>query len=187
MKDDLIRYLQRGRESLVWKLDGLSEYDARRPMVKTGTNLLGLVKHMAAMEAGYFGFVFDRPFPEFMPWAEDDAEDNSDMWATPDESRNYIIEMYRRVWAHADKTIATLDLDSMGVVPWWPEDRKNVTLHLILCHVVAEIQHHAGHADIVRELIDGEVGLRPDVSNLIEDFDWDTHRSRIEQAARDAR
>jgi hypothetical protein len=49
------------REALVWKLDGLSEYDARRPMVPTGTNLLGLVKHVASVEAGYFGETFDRP------------------------------------------------------------------------------------------------------------------------------
>lgn len=186
MKDDLTRYLQRGRDSLVWKLEGLSEYDARRPVVATGTNLLGLVKHMAAMEAGYFGDIFGRPFPEPMAWAEENAEVNSDMWATPDESREYLVDLYRRVWAHADATIDELELDAPGVVPWWPDDRKNVTLHLILCHVVAEIQHHAGHADIVRELIDGEVGLRPDVSNLPDEFDWVTYRARLEQAARDA-
>jgi uncharacterized damage-inducible protein DinB len=184
IKDDLVRYLQRGREALVWKLDGLREYDIRRPMVKTGTNLLGLVKHVAGVEAGYFGEVFGRPFPQRYAWMTEDAEENSDMWATTEESREFVIDAYRQVWAHADETIAALDLDSTGLVPWWPAGRQNVTLHLILSHVVAETQRHAGHADILRELIDGDVGVRPDVSNLTRDFDWDTHRERLEAAAR---
>ena len=57
-KAELSRYLQAAREALVWKLEGLSEYDVRRPMVPTGTNLLGLVKHLANVEAGYFGATF---------------------------------------------------------------------------------------------------------------------------------
>ena len=67
-KADLHRYLQTARDALLWKLDGLSEYDVRRPMVPTGTNLLGIVKHVASVEAGYFGETFDRPFPERFPW-----------------------------------------------------------------------------------------------------------------------
>lgn len=86
-KADLHRYLRVAREALLWKLDGLSEYDVRRPMVPTGTNLLGLVKHLAAVETGYFGATFDRPFPEHLPWFEEGAEANADMWATADESR----------------------------------------------------------------------------------------------------
>jgi hypothetical protein len=57
-KADLRQYLQEGREALLWKLDGLSEYDIRRPLVPTGTNLLGLVKHQAGVELGYFGDTF---------------------------------------------------------------------------------------------------------------------------------
>jgi len=83
-KADLHRYLQDAREALLWKLDGLSEYDIRRPLVPTGTNLLGLVKHVASVEFGYFGDCFGRPFDEPMPWLEDDAEPNADMWATAD-------------------------------------------------------------------------------------------------------
>ena len=79
-KDDLRRYLQRGREALLWKLDGLSEYDVRRPLVPTGTNLLGLVKHVASVESGYLGETFGRPFPEALPWLDDGAEANADMW-----------------------------------------------------------------------------------------------------------
>src|SRR5438105_15581086 len=84
-KADLHRYLQAAREALLWKLDGLSEYDIRRPMVPTGTNLLGLVKHVASVEAGYFGETFGRPFGERLPWFEDGAEPNADMCATAEE------------------------------------------------------------------------------------------------------
>src|SRR5690242_9049305 len=112
-KEVLCRYLQRGREALLWKLDGLSEYDMRRPLVPTGTNLLGLVKHVASTEAGYLGETFGRPFPERLPWAEDGAEANAEMWATPDQSRDYIVDLYRRVWAHSDATVAALELDAI--------------------------------------------------------------------------
>jgi hypothetical protein len=84
-KADLHRYLQVAREAALWKLDGLSEYHIRRPMVPTGTNLLGLVKHLASMELGYFGEVFGRSFAEPLTWLEEGAEPNADMWATPDE------------------------------------------------------------------------------------------------------
>jgi hypothetical protein len=187
-KADLHRYLQAARDALVWKLDGLSEYDVRRPMVPTGTNLLGLVKHEASVESGYFGETFGRPFEEPMPWLAADAEPNADMWATADESREQIVGLYRRVWAHSDATIDTLDLDAVGHVPWWPDDRSEVTLHRILLHMVAETQRHAGHADIVRELIDGAAGLRADNDNLApgDTAWWENHRSRLERAARDA-
>jgi uncharacterized damage-inducible protein DinB len=187
-KAHLQRYLQSGRDALVWKLDGLSEYDIRRPLVPTGTNLLGLIKHLASVEYGYFGNTFDRPYDDALPWWDDDASPNADMWATPDESRADIVDLYRRAWAHADATIDTLDLDAVGSVPWWPADRREVSLHQILIHVIAETHRHAGHADIVRELIDGAVGLRPGVSNL-PDADpewWDQYRQRLEDAARRA-
>jgi hypothetical protein len=189
-KADLQRWLQIGRDALVWKLEGVSEYDVRRPLTPTGTNLLGLVKHLAGVEAGYFGDVFGRPFPDPMPWEEDgtDPEANADMWARPDESRDDIIDRYRYVWAHADATIEALDLDAVGEVSWWPPERRQVTLHRILVHVATETHRHAGHADIVRELIDGAAGHRPGVDNLPHvDADWwAAHHDRIEQAAREA-
>src|ERR671914_2441481 len=107
-KVHLKRYLQTAREAMLWKLDGLDEYEIRRPSTPTGTNLLGLVKHLASVEAGYFGATFGRPFPEPLPWYEDDAEPNADMWATADESREQVVGFYRRVWSHSDATIASL-------------------------------------------------------------------------------
>jgi uncharacterized damage-inducible protein DinB len=183
----LHRYLQTAREALLWKLEGLSEYDVRRPMVSTGTNLLGLVKHMASMDAVYFGLTFHRPFPRPLPWLDDDAEPNADMWATAAESREQIIKLYREAWAHSDATIDALSLDAIGHVPWW-EPGNEVTLHRILVHMIAETDRHVGHADIVRELIDGAVGLRADNDNLPpgDASWWARYRSKVESAAREA-
>ncbi|MDX1622080.1 MAG: DinB family protein [Nitriliruptorales bacterium] len=187
-KTVLHRYLQIGRDVMLWKLDGLGEYDIRRPMVPTGTNLLGLVKHLACVEAGYFGAVFDRPYDEPLPWFDDGAEPNADMWADVDESREDITGFYRRVWVHADDTIEDLSLGAVGRVPWWPPDRQQVTLHQILVHVATETHRHAGHADIVRELIDGAAGYRSDNDNLAEGDGawWERYRDRLEQTARRA-
>jgi len=188
-KDTLHRYLQQGREALLWKLEGLPEYQARRPLTPTGTNLLGLVKHLSGVEIGYFGDTFGRPFPgPVPPGLTEAAQMNDDMWAAPDESRELLTGLYREVWAHSDATIDALSLDAPGQVPWWG-DHKDVTLHWILTHVVAETHRHAGHADIVRELIDSSAGLRADNSNLPPDVGpswWAEYRDRVERAARDA-
>jgi uncharacterized damage-inducible protein DinB len=187
-KADLRRYLQAGREALLWKLEGLSEYDVRRPLVPTGTNLLGLVKHVASVEAGYLGDTFGRPFGEPLPWFDDGAEPNADMWASAEESREQIVGLYHRVWAHSDATIDALALDAVGHVPWWPSDRSEVTLHRILVHMIAETDRHAGHADIVRELIDGAAGLRDGNDNMAPGDQglWLDYRSRLERAAQEA-
>ncbi|MFI9600149.1 DinB family protein [Streptomyces sp. NPDC052043] len=190
-KANLLRYLQDARDALLWKLEGLGEYDVRRPLTPTGTNLLGLVKHVAGVELGYFGDTFGRPFfKEERPawWYTEDAEPNADMWATADESREEIVGLYRQAWEHADGTIARLPLDATGHVPWWPEERREVTLHHILVRVIADTQRHAGHADIVRELIDGTAGLSK-ASDSLPTGDrawWENHRRRLERVAREA-
>lgn len=187
-KETLHRYLQIARDALVWKLDGLSEYDIRRPLTPTGTNLLGLVKHVASVELGYFGETFGRHFEESLPWFDEGAEPNADMWATPEESREQIVGLYHRAWEHSDATIESLDLDAIGRVPWWPDHRSEVTLHLVLTHLIAETNRHAGHADIVRELIDGSAGLRSDNDNMApgDEAWWASYRDRVEAAARRA-
>ena len=187
-KETLHGYLRLAREALLWKLEGLSEYDVRRPMVPTGTNLLGLVKHLASVEMGYFGDTFGRPVQDPPPWFGDWSDPTVDMWATPDETRAEILDLYRRAAAHADATIAALALDDTGRVPWWPQERAEVTLHQILVHLIAETNRHGGHADIVRELIDGAVGLRAGNDNMApgDHAWWAGYRDRVEQAARHA-
>lgn len=183
-KANLHRYLREARVALLGKLDGVSEYDVRRPLVPTGTNLLGLVKHVASVTAGYFGEVFDRPFPEPIAGLTEEAEPNADMWATADESRDDIIGFWHRAWAHADATIEALPVDAPGSVRWWGDEP--VTLHHILVHMLAELNRHAGHADLVRELVDGQAGWRSPGDNVAEGDDawWSAYRERLESTAR---
>lgn len=184
-KETLSHYLQQVREALLWKLEGVSERDARWPMTGTGTNLLGIVKHVASVELGYFGEVFDRPSGIPLPWFADDAPDNADMWATADESREFVIDLYHRSWAHADQTIAELPLDAPGFVPWWRPDSREVTLHRILVHMITETARHAGHADIVREQLDGRAGVGATNSNLpeLDDAQWADYVEQLKSTA----
>jgi len=186
-KTTLLTYLRGGRKAVLWKLDGLSDHDVRRPMTPTGTNLLGLVKHLAYVDAGYFGVTFGRPFPD--PAAAWDArrDFNADMYASADESREQIEELYRRVWEHSDATIEARPLDAPGEVPWWGDDRRT-TLHRVLVHMIQETGRHAGHADILREMIDGSAGAWPGNSGLADvgAARWADHRERLEKIAREA-
>jgi uncharacterized damage-inducible protein DinB len=185
-KQTLHRYLQYGRDALLWKLEGLPEFDIRRPLMPTGTNLLGLVKHLAYVEAAYFGQVFGRPYDAAVQ-IDDADEPNCDMWATASETREQIADAYRQVWAHSDTTIRELPLDAAGRVSWWPEDQNPVTLHWILVHVATETHRHAGHADIVRELVDGAAGFRKDSPNLpdLGQTWWVEYRGKLERVAQE--
>ena len=171
---------------MIAKLDGLSEYDVSSPLTVTGTNLLGLVKHLATWEARYLGEVFGRPFPEPLPRWDVEAERLADMWATEDESRDDVVDRYRRVWAHGDATVEALDLDATGRVEWWGD--AEVPLFNILVHLLAETSRHAGHADVLREGLDGAVGTDAEAM-AAEGRDaafWAERRSGIEAAARAA-
>ncbi|WP_329306732.1 DinB family protein [Streptomyces sp. NBC_01260] len=183
-KDVLYGRLRRDREALLWKLDGLSEYDARRPLTASGTNLLGLVKHVATVEARYFGEVFGRPSLEPLPRWQD--ADGSDLWAAEGETCEQVVGFYRRTWEHSDATIEALPLDAPGHVPWWPEPYDDTTLFAVLVHVLGDSIRHAGHADILREGLDGRTGLRPEHEQPIDEDARAAHRARIERAARSA-
>jgi hypothetical protein len=185
-KSALLGYLRDRRADLLAKLDGLGEYDVRRPMTPTGTNLLGLVKHVGYVQLGYLGDVFGRPSGRPYPW--DGGEEDADMWATPEESRADVLELYAFSAAHADATVGALPLDAVGEVSWWRAERRHPTLHTVLVHLGVEVARHAGHADVLRELIDGSVGMSPANGNLPERTaeEWAAFRERIEAAARQA-
>ena len=146
--------LREVRRVLAGSLDGLSEYDVRRPLTPTGTNLLGLVKHRAMSDARYLGEVFGRPFPEpAVPRWDAEGAWRDEHWAAEDETREDILALYRRVWEHTDATIDALPVDAPGHVPWWP--RPDVKLFNVMVHVLGDTTRHAGHADILREQLDG--------------------------------
>ncbi|HWG23358.1 DinB family protein [Actinospica sp.] len=172
------------REALLWKLDGVSEYDVRRPLTVSGTNLLGLVKHVAYSGARYFGEVFDRPFPDTVPRWDEEAAWRNEHWAMEHESREEVVGLYRRVWEHADATIGALAVDAPGRVPWWPE--PGVKLFNVMIHMLGETTRHAGHADILREQLDGTVGSDSNSAARYDEGDEAVRarRAKIERAAR---
>lgn len=178
-------YLQRGRDAALWKIDGLSERDLRRPLTATGTNLLGVVKHLASTDVGYLGDCFGNPWPEPMPWMDEDGEPNADMWATRDQSREWVVDLYRRVWEHGDRTFETVGLDDLGEVPWWPEDRRRPSLRRVTVHLIAETQRHVGQLDILREQLDGAAGMLPQAPNLPGEGPewWAAYRDRLQSLA----
>jgi uncharacterized damage-inducible protein DinB len=191
-KQTLRRYLQEARDALLWKLDGLSDYDIRRPMTPTGTNLLGLVKHCAAGELVYFGRLPGRPFPgeADLDWHEgDETELSGHMYATAAESREGVTDFYRRACAHSDATIGEMSLDARVTVPWWPEGLTDPTLSTLLVHMIQETARHAGHADIIRESIDGATGERGGIGDLPAESGaaaWRHHYDKLENIAQSA-
>ena len=158
IKTELLRVLQDSRAVMLAKLDGLSEYERRRPATPTGTNLLGLVKHLAGLEYGYLGQSFGRPPLERPSWWREDPYSEIDMWATPDESSEYITGVYRQACAHADVTVEQLELHSPGHVEHWAPGHQETTLGVLMIRMLAETAQHAGHADIIRELTDDAAG-----------------------------
>jgi uncharacterized protein DUF664 len=185
-KGALQHYLDGAREAILWKLDGLGERDLRLPRTPTGTNLLGIVRHVANVEIGYFGPTFGREWPEpdhplVVDDADYDADPQADWWVPAEVSAADVVDFYRQVIAFSDATIAALPLDAVGTVPWWSDG--DVTLHLVVTHVIVDIARHAGHADVLREEVDGAAGLRSDVSNLPDGVDWPAYVERLRQVA----
>ncbi len=180
-KEEILLYLRSDREALLWKLEGVTEREARMPRTPTGTSLVGIVKHMANVEVGYFGEVFGRPWPNGSEIVSPEAleQDPQEDWhLTEGESVAGIIDLYRRVGDFADSVILELPLDTIGTVPWWPEERSQLTLHRAAVHVLNDLSRHVGHADILREQLDGSTGLNPNNSNL-PDLDWSDYASRL--------
>jgi len=184
-----LRYLGKARESIIWKMDGLNEYDIRRPLTPTGTNLLGTIKHLAQVEVGYFGFGFGQPeAADLLPWDGHQTGLNADMYPLATESRDLIVSTYRKVAAFTDETIERLPLDTQGTVPWWPDDINPVSLHWVIVHMMTETDRHLGQMDILRELLDGAAGTRADVPNMpsLDPAGWQDYFATVEAEARSA-
>ncbi len=150
-KTSLYVALDRHRDVVAWKLDGLSDEQLRRPMTPTGMTLLGLLKHLTFVEDGWFCETFGRD-TEPLPFDEDDPE--ADLRVAPSETTPDVIAFYGRARAAADQVIDQLGVDDLGTA--WFGDQ--VSLRWVLIHMIEETARHAGHMDIVRELIDGATG-----------------------------
>ncbi|MEU9439472.1 DinB family protein [Streptomyces sp. NPDC048304] len=153
-KQTLHASLDRHRDAVLWKLDGLDDEQLRRPMTPSGTNLLGLVKHLASVEYGWFVETFGGEAEPLWFGPHDD------MRVTPEEPTERIVALYGRARAAADTVITRLPLDAQGSPPW-----RDITVSLrwTLVHMIEETARHAGHMDIMRELTDGATGDHPPV------------------------
>jgi hypothetical protein len=164
-------HLEAARDALIWKVEGLEEYDRRRPMTQTGTNLVGLVKHMTWIEGWYLCEFFGRERPR-LEWEWDVDADwghHSHMYAKPDETTDDLIAAYRATTAAADRSIDELGLDAVG--QHWSGEA--VSLRSMVLSVLADATRHAGHSDIIRELIDGRTGDRDSPSGFYGTVDED--------------
>jgi uncharacterized damage-inducible protein DinB len=150
-KESLHVSLDRHRDAVLWKLEGLDDTELRRAMTPSGTSLLGLVKHLASVEYSWFCQTFGRQ-TEPLPPVDDDPE--ADMRARPDETTEDILAFYGRARGAADQVIDELDIEATGTA--W--SGATVSLRWVLIHMVEETARHAGHVDILRELIDGVAG-----------------------------
>lgn len=123
-------------------------------MTPSGTNLLGLVKHLAAVEYGWFCTTFGRS-TEPLPF--DDNDEDADLRVNDDESTEDILAFYRRACDAADLAMSEIGLD--GEATAWFGD--TVSMRWVILHMIEETARHAGHADILREMLDGTTGYRP--------------------------
>jgi hypothetical protein len=153
-KETLLGFLGENRAVMEWKLEGVSEEDARRPMVDSGTTLLGLVKHLAWVERWWFEHNFAGKDVDF-PWSDDDPD--ADFHIEDDETIADIVALYEEAVAESNGVIEVAELDELSAI----STRGERSLRWIMGHMIEETARHAGHADIVRELIDGKTGYLP--------------------------
>jgi uncharacterized damage-inducible protein DinB len=153
-KDTLVGFLASQRAILAWKLDGLSEQDARRPIVPSGTSMLGLVKHMAWVERWWFVDFIGGGSPAY-PWSDEDPD--ADWRIEEGETIGSITQLYAEAIAEADVAIAAAE--SLEITRSVRDTDRS--LRWTLVHMIEETARHAGHADILREIIDGTTGYLP--------------------------
>jgi hypothetical protein len=145
-RDTLVAFLDYLRDGVVAKVVGLSEADARRALVPSGTSVLGLVKHLTQVEVLWFQWAF----------AGLDVQIPSDR-LTDDDRIDAAIADYRAACARSNEIIGAVD-DPAVMCARGPGDIEPLPLRWVLVHMVEETGRHAGHADILREQLDGETG-----------------------------
>ncbi|MGP5015737.1 DinB family protein, partial [Glutamicibacter ardleyensis] len=180
-------YLNEARSTVLWKCEALSEELARRPMTPTGTHMLGIVHHLAVTEYGYFGECLGLlPNDDHVLELLQSEDSQIDFLPPADYSVQDVLELYRKSVAFAEAALDNLELASPAVIPWWSIHRHSTVEHLIV-HMIAETSRHAGQLDIVRELLDGQVGLREQALNLpsYSSAQWQEQYSHLQQLSQE--
>ena len=151
--DTLAGFLDFLREAVLLKAGGLDDDDVRRPMTKSGVSLLGIVKHLAYVERWWFARTFSGLDVAF-PFTEDDPD--ADWRIEPDDQTEVILDLYRTEIDRGRAVVAASRADDMSARPG--RHGAPYSLRWILAHMIEETGRHAGHADIIREQIDGSTG-----------------------------
>ncbi|MBD1539332.1 DinB family protein [Arthrobacter sp. S13_S34] len=181
----LREYLNDAREAILWKCEGLSDAQARTPLTPTGTHVMGLLLHLAVTESQYFISCFGREIENRVIQGVIEAEEaQADFLPPSNMTLADAVTIYRETTAAADAVLDELELDSPAVVPWWIKHR-HTTVERLLVHMIAESHRHAGHLDIVREQLDGFIGLRPSAPNIpdLTPDQWEEQRLRMNALA----
>lgn len=164
--ESLRRYLNSAREAIIWKCEDLSPKLARTPMTPTGTHILGIVHHLAITEYGYFTECLGRPVLD--PYIQEvlEIDDPQADFCPPEHfTMHDVLDLYRASIASAEQAFDELELDSPAEVPWW-NLRRHTTVENLMVHMISETARHGGHLDIVRELLDGQVGVMAQATNI---------------------
>jgi uncharacterized damage-inducible protein DinB len=149
--ETLAGFLDFHRATLLWKLEGLDDEQLRRPMVPSGTSLLGMVKHLAYVERWWFQQVWAGLEPTY-PWTDEDPD--ADWRVEPTDTTAEILALYRGECARSRELAAAApDLEQVARHP-----RRELSRRWILVHMIEETARHNGQADILREQLDGAVG-----------------------------
>ena len=148
---ELLRaFLDYYRDTLLLKIEGLDREQLTRRLVGSDTTLLGIVKHMAYVERGWFRRTLNNQiFP--VPWTDEDPD--ADFRIEPDETPEEIVAFYRQEVAEASLSAEGHSLDDLA-----ERTDRPVSLRWIYIHMIEETARHCGHADILREQIDGTTG-----------------------------
>jgi uncharacterized damage-inducible protein DinB len=152
-RDTMAGYLDFQRATVRWKLAGLSDADARRSVVPSPlTTLAGVVKHLIDVERYWFQQVLDGRDDLTYAWTRDDLD--GDWRIEPGETVAGLLAGYDEACAQSRDVLARLSLDGSGRRP----DGTEVSVRWVLAHMLEETARHAGHADLLRELVDGVTG-----------------------------
>ena len=149
----LSAFLDRYRETILWKLEGVTKEQASARLVPSATTLLGIVKHLAYVERGWFPIYFAGG-PANYPWAEDEPDQDIDFRVSASDTVESVSRLYQEEIARSRDIVAGASLDDLSK----EQNRGPRTLRWIMVHMIEETARHAGHADILRELTDGAIG-----------------------------
>lgn len=155
-KDTLLAMLDNNRAILAWKVEGLTREQAARPVVASGTSLLGLMKHLAYVERWWFDDFFSGNDIEY-PWSE--ADSDAEFRIEDGETVDGVVALYEEAVARSNEITADSHLDELSARE---RDGERFALRWIVAHMIEETARHAGHADLARELIDETTGYYPE-------------------------